>query len=86
MDFIWRARNLLIHEGTQPSPFSAILHISNTFNHHNNAWRDLTLPSVWMPPIASWIKENFDVVVRGSFAIAATVINDENGSTFASTT
>ncbi|XP_059450472.1 uncharacterized protein LOC132181296 [Corylus avellana] len=83
MNFIWRARNLLIHEGTQPSPSSAIFQISNTFNHHNNAWRDLALPFVWTPPIADLLKGNFDVAVKGFFVVAVVVISDENGFIFA---
>ena len=62
------------------------LNLQYTFNHHNNAWRDLALPSVWTPPVAGWIKWNFDVTVRGLFAVAAAVINDENGSILATTT
>jgi hypothetical protein len=66
----------LIHEGKQPFPSAAIFQISNTFNHHINAWRDLALPTVWTPPVAGWIKGNFDVAVRGSFAVAAAVLSD----------
>jgi hypothetical protein len=86
MDFIWRARNLLIHEGKQPSPSAAIFQISNTFNHHINAWRDLALPTIWTPPVAGWIKGNFDVAVRGSFAVAAAVLSDDSGTIIAATT
>jgi hypothetical protein len=86
MDFIWRARNLLIHEGKQPSSSVAIFQISNTSNHHINAWRDLALPTVWTPPVAGWIKGNFDVTVRGSFAVTAAVLSDENGTIFAAAT
>jgi hypothetical protein len=86
MDFIWRAKSLLIHEGKQPSSSAAIFQISNTFNHHINAWRDLALPTVWTPLVAGWIKWNFDVVVSGSFAVAAAVLSDENGTIFATAT
>jgi hypothetical protein len=86
MDYIWRARNQLLHEGSQPSPNTAIHQISSTFNHRCNAWNDLALSSIWTPPAAGWIKGNFDVAVRGSFAVAAAVISDDNGSIFAAAT
>jgi hypothetical protein len=39
-----------------------------------------------MPPIIGWIKGNFDVAVRGSFAVAVAVLSDENGTIFAAAT
>jgi hypothetical protein len=86
MDYIWRARNQLLHEGSRPSLNTTIHQISNTFNHHINAWKDLTLPSIWTPPVLGWIKGNFDAAVRGSFVVATTMISDDNGSIFAAAT
>jgi hypothetical protein len=39
LDFIWRARNLLIHEGTVFSPSQALFQVSRTLEFHIAAWR-----------------------------------------------
>ncbi|XP_059436361.1 uncharacterized protein LOC132169326 [Corylus avellana] len=77
MDFIWRARNLLIHDGLQPSSSQAIVQVSSSLNHHITAWRELDLPTLWVPPVVGYVKGNFDVAVKGSFAVVAAVISDD---------
>lgn len=80
LDFIWMARNKLIHDGIQSSPAKAIKQISYTLGLHCQAWSDSILPSIWTPPFAGCIKGNFNVAVHGDFAVAAAVISDENGN------
>jgi hypothetical protein len=77
LDFIWRARNQLAHEGIQPSPSKAIIQISLNLNHHIFAWRDLAFPSLWMA--VGYLKANFDVAIRGSFAVVDAVISNDMG-------
>ena len=62
--------NLLIHEGLPTSPNKAIFEIYCSIKIHLPAWCELALPSLW-------IKGNFDVTVKGSFVVAATVLSDE---------
>jgi hypothetical protein len=50
LDHIWRCRNLLIHEGLQPSPLKAIHQISCSYNFHLEAWKSNDLPALWLPP------------------------------------
>jgi hypothetical protein len=45
----------------QPSSDKAIKQISCTLELHCDAWREATLPSLWLPPSAGSIKGNFDV-------------------------
>jgi hypothetical protein len=73
LDSIWRCRNILIHDGVQPSPSKVFYELSCTFNKHLKAWRDAALPSLWIALTAGWIKGNFDVV-------AAAVLSDEKGA------
>jgi len=80
LDFIWMARNKLIHYGIQPSPAKAIKRISFTLGLHCKAWSDSILPSLWTPPFVGCIKGNFDVAVHGDFSVAAAIISDENGN------
>jgi hypothetical protein len=79
LDFIWRARNQLVHEGIQPFSSKAIIQISLNLNHHISAWRDLTLPSLWTPLIVGYFKPNFYVATRGSFVVVAVVIINDMG-------
>jgi hypothetical protein len=46
LDFIWMARNKLIHDGIQPSLAKAIKQISYTLGLHCKAWSDSILPSL----------------------------------------
>jgi hypothetical protein len=80
LDLIWRCRNILIHEGVQPSPIKASHQLSSSFNFHLKAWNDLALPVFWLPPAAGWVKGNFDVAVKDSFSVAAAVISDDRGN------
>jgi hypothetical protein len=86
LDSIWRCRNSLIHDGVQPSPSKVFYELSCTFNFHLKAWKDLALPSLWAAPVAGWFKGNFDVAVRGSFAVAAAVLSDDKGDIVAAAT
>jgi hypothetical protein len=86
LDSIWRCRNSLIHDGVQPSPSKVFYELSCTFNFHLKAWKDLALPSLWAAPVASWIKGNFDVAIRGSFAVVAAVLSDDMGDIVAAAT
>jgi hypothetical protein len=70
----------------QPSPSKVFYELSCTFNKHLKAWRDAALPSLWIALTAGWIKGNFDVAVRDSFAVAAAVLSDENGAIVAAAT
>jgi hypothetical protein len=79
LDQIWRCRNLLIHEGVLPSPIKIIHQVSCSFKFHLEAWNSKVLPALWLPPAKGWVKLNFDVAVKGSFSVAATVVSDEKG-------
>jgi hypothetical protein len=83
LDFIWKARNLLIHEGTVFSASQAFFQVSRTLNFHVVAWKDCILPSLWAPPTVGWIKANFDVAVTHSFAVAAAILSDDSGNIIA---
>lgn len=72
------ARNKLIHDNLQPSLVKAMQQISQSLAFHCVAWREAALPSLWLPPCAGHIKENFDVAVRDSFAVATAVTNDDS--------
>ncbi|GLT69318.1 hypothetical protein SLA2020_414770 [Shorea laevis] len=41
---------------------------------HVAAWREVALPSLWSAHSAGHFKGNFDVAVRGSFAMAAKAV------------
>ena len=86
LDLIWRCRNLLIHKGVQPSPIKAIHQISYSFKFHLAAWNDLALPVLWLPPAAGWVKGNFDVAVKDSYAVAAVMISNDRGDIVGATT
>ncbi|GLT70456.1 hypothetical protein SLA2020_425360 [Shorea laevis] len=73
------ARNKLIHEAIHPEPNKAIKHISSLREIHVTAWKAVALPSLWSPPRHGSLKGNFDVAVRGDFAIVAVVISDYQG-------
>jgi hypothetical protein len=64
LDFIWRCRNIFIHDGVQPIPSKVFYELSSNFNSHLKAWKDVALPSLWTVPAAGWIKGNFDVAMR----------------------
>ena len=79
LDLIWRCRNILIHEGVQPSPIRASHQLSYSFKFHLKAWNDLVLPVLWLPPTAGWVKGNFDIAAKDSYSVVVAVISDENG-------
>jgi exonuclease III len=80
LDFIWLSRNKLIHEALQPDPRKAILQLKFNLESHLLAWRDVALPSLWLPPQTGCLKGNFDVAIRENFAVAAAVISDTAGN------
>jgi hypothetical protein len=80
LDNIWRARNILIHEGVAPVFSRIAFQISSSLEQHLTAWRALVSPSLWFPPPLGWLKGNFDVAVRGNFSVAAGVISDASGN------
>jgi hypothetical protein len=86
LDFIWRARNLLVHKGTVTSPSLAFFQLSRIVHMHVTARRDCSLPSLWVPPDVGWLKANFDVAVKDSFAVAAAVLSDDQRNIFAAAT
>jgi hypothetical protein len=59
LDFIWKARNLLIHEGVVYSPSQAFFQVPKTLSNHVVAWKDCILPSLWVHPAVVWFKANF---------------------------
>jgi hypothetical protein len=64
----------------QPIPSKVFFELSSNFNSHLKAWKDAALPSLWTVPAVGWIKGNFDVAVRGSFAMATAVLSDDKGT------
>ena len=80
LDNIWRARNILVHNGVEPVFSKIAFQISSSLEHHLSAWRASVSPSLWLPPAFGWLKGNFDVAVRGSFSVAAGVISDASGN------
>jgi hypothetical protein len=79
MDFIWLARNKLIHEASLPNPMKIIQQLKVSLEQHLSAWRAFALPSLWLPPDFESFKGNFDVAIREDFAVAAAVISDSSG-------
>ena len=79
MDVIWFSRNKLIHEAIQPDIPKIIQQLKITHNYHILAWQASTLSSFWFPPQQGSVKGNFDVAVRGDFAVAAAVLSDHTG-------
>jgi hypothetical protein len=45
-----------------------------------------SLPSLWLPPCVGSVKGNFDVAIRGNFAVATAVLSDSSGEIFATAT
>jgi hypothetical protein len=76
---IWFSRNKLIHDVVINSPSKVLHQILFTMDKHILAWNDKSLPSLWAPPLLGPIKENFDVVVRGSSVVATTTISNSSG-------
>jgi hypothetical protein len=50
LDLIWFCRNKLVHEAILPSPNKVLLHLSSSVTRHLSAWKDVALPSLWVPP------------------------------------
>ena len=80
LDNIWRAKNILVHDGVEPVPSKTAFQISSSLEHHLTAWRDSASPSIWVPPLIGWLKGNFDVAIHGSFSVALGVIKDAFGN------
>jgi hypothetical protein len=56
-DFIWLSRNKLIHDALQPDSRKAILQLKSNMDSYLLAWRDVALPSLWLPPQIGCLKE-----------------------------
>jgi hypothetical protein len=69
-----------VHAAIKPHPNKVIKQVSSSLDLHLSAWKDASLPSLWLPPCPGRIKGNFDVAVRDSFAVAAAVVSDSSGS------
>lgn len=68
------------HEGL---PFD-VMFISGNVNRitceHFNAWAQKSIPTEkWKPPPVSWVKINFDVVIRNSHSAQAVVYRNHHG-------
>jgi hypothetical protein len=61
----------------QPAHPKIIKQRSSTLGLHLEAWHDASPPSLWAPPQSGCITGNFDVAVRDSFVVAATVVISE---------
>jgi hypothetical protein len=79
MDVIWFSRNKLIYEAIQSNIPKIMQQLKITHNYHILAWKAYTLSSFWSPPLQGSVKGNFDVAVRGNFAVAAAVLSDHLG-------
>jgi hypothetical protein len=79
MDYIWLARNKIIHEASHPNPVKAIQQLKVTMENHCSAWKAAALPSLWLPPCVGCLKGNFDVAICENFAVAVAVICDSSG-------
>jgi hypothetical protein len=86
LDVIWLSRNKLIHEDIQPDPFKVSQQLHAFLGSHLLAWKNASLPSLWLSPCVGNVKGNFDVAIRGNFAVAASVLRDSSGEIFAAAT
>jgi hypothetical protein len=83
---IWFSQNKLVHDDHHPDPAKLIIQHSSTLGLHLEAWNAASSPSLWTPLGVDSIKGNFDVDVRNSFVVAATIINDYSGNIIMATT
>jgi hypothetical protein len=80
MDYIWMARNCLIHGGAYPDPHVCHKAIIGSIQKHSKAWADSqSSPLQWSPPPHGSFKVNFDVAVRPNFSVASAVLSSHNG-------
>jgi hypothetical protein len=80
MDYIWMARNCLIHGGAYLDAHVCHKAIIGSIQKHSKAWADSqSSPLQWSPPPHGSFKVNFDVVVRPNFNMASTVLSSHNG-------
>jgi hypothetical protein len=86
LDVIWLSRNKLIHEDIQPDPFKVSQQLHASLGSHLLAWKNASLPSLWLPPCVGSVKGNFDVAIRGNFAVVSAVLSDSSGEIFAAAT
>lgn len=63
---IWHARNLVVHEDLQPTPFSLVTSLKRRFIEHRAAWQAHNqLPHLsWCPPLEGCLKFNCDAAAR----------------------
>ncbi|XP_059451038.1 uncharacterized protein LOC132181824 [Corylus avellana] len=86
LDLIWLSRNKLVHEALLPDPAKVTQHLHSNLGFHLSAWKKASLPSLWIPPLVGCLKGNFDVAIKGNFAVAAAVISDSSGEILAAAT
>jgi exonuclease III len=86
MDLIWLSRNKLLHEALQPDPYKISQQLHTSLDSHLLVCRKAALPSLWLPPCVGSVKGNFDVAIKGNFAVAAAVLSDSSGEIFAAAT
>lgn len=84
MDFIWWARNTVIHEDSQLTPSQLFRQILKTSTGHLKAWGDFPRSSRRIPAnslsLGNFHKMTFDVVIRQNFSMVAAVLFHSNGS------
>jgi hypothetical protein len=56
LDVIWLSRNKLIHEDIQPDPFKVSQQLHAFLGSHLLAWKNASLPSLWLPPCVGNVK------------------------------
>lgn len=83
LDFLWMARNKILHENLRLVPFAILQQILHSHREHLAAWRiaPRLLHSIpcksFMPGM--YYRLTFDVVVQPSFSMCAAVLFHSNG-------
>jgi hypothetical protein len=70
-----KKRYIYIHD-----PSKVVKLVSYSHNLRIFAWKDASLPSLWLSPLWGRIKDTFDVAVRDAFVVDAAVISDAFGN------
>jgi hypothetical protein len=74
--------SLCMMQSSQIGPNKVIKQISSSLDLHLSAWKDASLPSLWLPHCPGRIKGNFNAAARDSFAVAVAMVSDSSGSVF----
>lgn len=80
-DSIWYFRNQIFHHGGELDISALLRLIHKRYFEIIAAWQELAphpAPIWHSPPVNSW-KINFDVAIRKTFSLAATVCRDSEG-------